>query len=206
MGSFTPIHSAFPRLTNLITSCYPGSTPSGYSRRRLRSMFEWPDAHSESGGSDTSSVPASPTSSLRSSFAPIPGISRTSSLDSNSYSCSLSDEPFHRKHSEMNPILSELERRSKLCNTIVGCATCGKLGSDYPRCGNCGEMWCSRSCRLRDGKKTYLCIEGFLISILSFTCIPASLFHIHVSYAHSFVFHEHQLTYVDAMKILSFCL
>ncbi|KAF9077652.1 hypothetical protein BDP27DRAFT_483019 [Rhodocollybia butyracea] len=153
MGSFTPIHSAFPRLTNLITSCYPGSTPSGYSRRRLRSMFEWPDAHSESGGSDTSSVPASPTSSLRSSFAPIPGISRTSSLDSNSYSCSLSDEPFHRKHSEMNPILSELERRSKLCNTIVGCATCGKLGSDYPRCGNCGEMWCSRSCRLRDGKK-----------------------------------------------------
>lgn len=158
-GSFTPTSAAFPCLTNLITSNYPAFTLGGYSRRRRLSLFDWSERNSET-GSDTSSVPASPTSSFRSSCASsIPGITRTSSYDthsSTSSTLSLLDEPLHRiraKSSEMNPILSELERKSKLCKLIASCATCGKHGSDYPRCGKCGEMWCSRPCRLRGGKK-----------------------------------------------------
>ncbi|KAJ3731091.1 hypothetical protein DFJ43DRAFT_449231 [Lentinula guzmanii] len=166
-GSFTPTSSAFPGLTTLATLHNPGTIfmHAGYTRRRQHSMFEWPEMHSEIGGSDTSSVPASPTSSSRSSRATsIPGITRTSSYDTHSSvssSPSLSDEtllPTRLKPTEMNPILSDLERKSKLCSSVIGCATCGKPGSDYPRCGKCGEMWCSRPCRLRDGKK-HLCIS-----------------------------------------------
>jgi len=159
-GSFTPTSSAFPCLTTLITSDCPGSV--GYSRRPRLSLFDWPDVHSQTGGgSDTSSVPASPTSSF-SSAPSVPGISRTSSYEihsSTSSTPSLLDEthPIRAKPTEMNPILSELERRSKLCKLIMGCATCGKPGSDYPRCGKCGEMWCSRPCRLRGGKK-HICV------------------------------------------------
>jgi len=160
-GSFTPTSSAFPCLTNMIASHYPGSI-SGYSRRRQHSMFEWPNTPFETGGSDTSSVIASPTS--RSFFAPVPGISRTSSSDTHSFISSTSDAPSHAVRigrSEMNPILSQLERGSKFCSIAVGCATCGKPGSDYPRCGNCGEMWCSRPCRLRRGKKHVCASKAF---------------------------------------------
>lgn len=159
-GSFTPTSAAFPCLTNLITSNYPAFTFGGYSRRRRLSLY-CAERHAET-GSDTSSVPASPTSLFDSSPS-IPGITRTSSYDthsSTSSTLSLLDEPLHRiraKSSEMNPILLELERKSKLCKLIAGCATCGKHGSDYPRCGRCGEMWCSRPCRLRGGKK-HICV------------------------------------------------
>ncbi|KIK69555.1 hypothetical protein GYMLUDRAFT_33927 [Collybiopsis luxurians FD-317 M1] len=156
-GAFTPTYSVFPCLTSLMRS-NSAFLPATYSRRRHHSMFEWPDKDSDTGCSDTSSVPASPTSSFRSPFAPtVPRITRTSSYDTHSSgSSSPSEESSYAtrgKRTEMNHILSELERKSKLCTTLVGCATCGKLGSDYPRCGRCGEMWCSRPCRLRGGKR-----------------------------------------------------
>jgi hypothetical protein len=55
--------------------------------------------------------------------------------------------------SGMHPILAKLERQSKLCTQMVYCSTCGKSGHDYPRCGKCGVMWCSRTCRLVAGKR-----------------------------------------------------
>ncbi|KAJ3775519.1 hypothetical protein FB446DRAFT_724842 [Lentinula raphanica] len=166
-GSFTPTSSAFPCLSTLATLHNPSTIfqPAGYFRRRQYSMLEWPDVHSPFEGSDTSSIPASPTFSSRSSRAPsIPRITRTSSYDTHasvSSSTSYSDEtllPSRLKPLEINPIFSELERKSKLCNSVIGCATCGKPGSDYPRCGKCGEKWCSRPCRLRGGKK-HLCMS-----------------------------------------------
>ncbi|KAL4069873.1 hypothetical protein V8B97DRAFT_554860 [Scleroderma yunnanense] len=52
----------------------------------------------------------------------------------------------------LHPVLEALERRSRLsCQSQ--CSTCLKLGRDYPRCGRCGQMWCSRECRLQGGKK-----------------------------------------------------
>ncbi|KAJ4468989.1 hypothetical protein C8R41DRAFT_853620 [Lentinula lateritia] len=164
-GSFTPTSPALPCLMTLATFNTPGSIfmRVSHSRRRQNSISEWPEMHSQSGASETSSIPPSPTSLSRSSRAPsIPRITRTSSYDTHSSvssSPSLLDETFlpaRLKTTEMNPIFSELERRSKLCTSVVGCATCGKYGSDYPRCGKCGEMWCSRPCRLRGGRK-HLC-------------------------------------------------
>ncbi|KAJ4482159.1 hypothetical protein J3R30DRAFT_2133187 [Lentinula aciculospora] len=167
-GSFTPTSSAFPCLTTLATlnMFHSDSTFSsaGYSRRRQRSMFEWPEMYYETDGFDTPSIPASPTSSFSSRAPSVPRITRTSSYDTHSSvssSPSLLDStlpPARLKPTDMNPILSELERKSKLCIEVAGCATCGKSGTDYPRCSKCGEMWCSRPCRLRGGKK-HLCIS-----------------------------------------------
>lgn len=54
---------------------------------------------------------------------------------------------------EMNPILARLERKSKLLCQKAQCATCGKMGADFPRCGRCSMMWCSRECRMSRGKR-----------------------------------------------------
>ena len=52
----------------------------------------------------------------------------------------------------LHPVLEALEQRSRLsCRSQ--CSTCLKFGRDYPRCGRCGQMWCSRECRLQGGKK-----------------------------------------------------
>ena len=59
----------------------------------------------------------------------------------------------HHVQSDLHPILSQLERKSKLCTQKVYCSTCKKTGADFPRCGKCGETWCSRSCRLVGGKR-----------------------------------------------------
>lgn len=58
-----------------------------------------------------------------------------------------------RSQSEMHPILARLERQSKLCKSKTQCATCGETGADFPRCGKCNQMWCSRECRLTGGKR-----------------------------------------------------
>ena len=56
-------------------------------------------------------------------------------------------------HSDIHPILAKLERESKFCSQMMFCSTCGKPGHDYPRCGKCGVLWCSRTCRLVAGKR-----------------------------------------------------
>jgi len=57
---------------------------------------------------------------------------------------------------KLHPVLAACERRSKVSTRAV-CATCMKPGYDYPKCAKCGEMWCSRGCRLRDGAKRHIC-------------------------------------------------
>lgn len=53
----------------------------------------------------------------------------------------------------IHPILAKLEKDSKFCTQMVFCSTCEQPGRDYPRCGKCGVMWCSRTCRLVAGKR-----------------------------------------------------
>jgi len=59
----------------------------------------------------------------------------------------------HHVQSNLTPILAQLEKKSKLCRQKMHCSTCRKTGADFPRCGKCGESWCSRSCRLVEGKR-----------------------------------------------------
>lgn len=54
--------------------------------------------------------------------------------------------------STLCPILEAIENASKLsCRTV--CVTCLKTGRDFPHCPRCGDMWCSRECRMQGGKR-----------------------------------------------------
>lgn len=109
---------------------------------------------------DMSSGPPSPTSSK----SYIPSISRTSS----SYSVStpptspptsildfdvVSAIEKGKGNADLDPILAILEKSSRFCTRKVYCATCHKSGTSYPSCARCGEMWCSRNCRLVNGQR-----------------------------------------------------
>ncbi|KAI0770314.1 hypothetical protein C8Q74DRAFT_1274758 [Fomes fomentarius] len=61
------------------------------------------------------------------------------------------------KKESLHPVLEGLERAS-LFRVRTACATCGKYGSNFPCCPKCGEMWCSRACRLQKGDgKRHVC-------------------------------------------------
>ncbi|KAK0464609.1 uncharacterized protein EV420DRAFT_1053251 [Desarmillaria tabescens] len=135
-GAFAPTPSASSSLHQFATT----SKTTGILRRRVRPPLMWRDTWSEP------SSPTSPTSSQDSASAIHTPLETTPD----------SPRAHVRLHSELNPILASLERKSKLCTNRVRCATCGKPGSDYPRCGKCGEMWCSRDCRLQ-GRKRHVC-------------------------------------------------
>ncbi|KAI0712180.1 hypothetical protein C8Q76DRAFT_797058 [Earliella scabrosa] len=60
----------------------------------------------------------------------------------------LSPAPVCRKSEALHPVLEKLERAS-MFRVQTACATCGKRGSNFPCCPKCGEMWCSRECRLK---------------------------------------------------------
>lgn len=145
-GSFIPTSSATASLKHVARS---------KPRRRLPSAL-WPVSYQFPSESPASSSPPSPI---------IPSITRTTSepyvMDapftfSPTASTFIPASPSYRErnsNTDMNPILASLERKSKLCTRKVYCATCGRPGSDYPRCGKCHEMWCSRECRLTGGKR-----------------------------------------------------
>ncbi|THV05303.1 hypothetical protein K435DRAFT_961376 [Dendrothele bispora CBS 962.96] len=161
-GSFTPTSPVFSSLKHLVASHSRPSLFSSFRRTRHTSMFEWPDSDTPS---ELLSPPASPVMPhARLAPPPVPSISRSSSYGTpgllspaSSSSTTLhevndaSAVPFPK--TKLNPILDSLEQNSKLCVKQMRCATCGKIGSDYPRCGKCGEMWCSRACRLHNGKR-----------------------------------------------------
>ncbi|KAF8655485.1 hypothetical protein AX16_003043 [Volvariella volvacea WC 439] len=137
MGSFAPTASATASLRYLVSS--------KSRRKQLKPL--WLDT------TDTPS-PSGPPSPI------IPSISRTASppyvispspSHANLPPAEASD--YQRSSGGMNPILASLERKSKLCANQVQCATCKKWGRDYPRCGKCNLMWCSRECRLVGGKR-----------------------------------------------------
>lgn len=64
----------------------------------------------------------------------------------------------------LHPALAAVERSSRLLKANVACAVCGDTGKDFPRCGRCGEAWCSRDCRLVSlaGKKRHVCATSIL--------------------------------------------
>jgi hypothetical protein len=91
--------------------------------------------------------------SIQSSPPKVPYITRTLLPTDPSSTSSSSSMISHHVQSDLQPILAQLERKSKFCTQKISCSTCRKIGSDFPRCGKCGETWCSRSCRLVEGKR-----------------------------------------------------
>lgn len=56
---------------------------------------------------------------------------------------------------KLHPVLAAVEMRSRLsCRSI--CSTCMRVGTNFPRCPRCDEMWCSRPCRVQ-GRKKHVC-------------------------------------------------
>lgn len=103
----------------------------------------------------------SPSRSISPPLSPIPSICRTpSSYSESEYfptapSSAGPATPVHSNVSSpqlqnkaLRPILEALEDASKF-RVETPCASCGKVGSNYPCCPRCGEMWCSRACRVR---------------------------------------------------------
>ncbi|KAG0693182.1 hypothetical protein DFH29DRAFT_414012 [Suillus ampliporus] len=90
-----------------------------------------------------------------------PSISRTSSMNSSLGELPISPlfspdsppaSPLGDNVSTLCPILEAVESASKLsCRTV--CVTCLKTGRDFPHCPRCGDMWCSRECRMQGGKR-----------------------------------------------------
>ena len=57
--------------------------------------------------------------------------------------------------------LSELEKASRI--RVPGqCVTCKRAGHNFPSCPACGDMWCSRECRVRAnrGHPRHGCLTG----------------------------------------------
>ncbi|KAF9267449.1 hypothetical protein L218DRAFT_688735 [Marasmius fiardii PR-910] len=161
-GAFAPTSSASSSLLCVVNSNHPwpATLTRRYKSRRHRRSASHHDRHETYNDS-----PSSPTSSISS----IPCISRASLYDDDEFSspASMSSTDLLDDLSSPQPplpksdmkILYALEKKSRLCTHRAQCSTCGKLGSDFPRCGKCGELWCSRSCRLRDGTK-HICSKG----------------------------------------------
>ncbi|EPT05228.1 hypothetical protein FOMPIDRAFT_1057522 [Fomitopsis schrenkii] len=69
-----------------------------------------------------------------------------------------SPSPIHgHKPLPLHPVLELLEDQSKFC-VRTACAHCRKVGNNFPCCPRCGEMWCSRDCRMQsNGGKRHTC-------------------------------------------------
>ncbi|TFK40546.1 hypothetical protein BDQ12DRAFT_457197 [Crucibulum laeve] len=145
-GSFIPIGSATASLQN-IASCY---SPSPRRRRVtfLDKTISYPASDESDDGNDGIAGPSMPYIMHTQLPATIP---YPPSPASSTSSTSLPHD--RESDSQLHPILASLERKSKLCSRRVYCSSCKKPGTDYPRCGKCGEMWCSRDCRLLGGKR-----------------------------------------------------
>ncbi|KAJ3544994.1 hypothetical protein NMY22_g2594 [Coprinellus aureogranulatus] len=100
--------------------------------------------------STSSSTTASSASSSRS---PSPHRSRDSPLDLSPTSLLHPEITYGGLGSGLHPVLARAERSSKFCKGVKVCATCSKTGRDFPACGKCNKMWCSRECRLAGGKR-----------------------------------------------------
>jgi len=84
--------------------------------------------------------------------------SRTSSTVSLATASSSEGPETPRAHSplmspsqELRRSLSDLEHTSRF-RAPTSCVTCKRSGSNYPCCPKCGDVWCSRHCRMAAGK------------------------------------------------------
>lgn len=172
IGSFTPTSSARRHLHSLLgTSPRPKYHSSGHSRSRTVSSFSTSTVFPKFPLSRTSS-----SDSISPPDSPIPSISRTppcydTASDYSFPTAPSSAGPLTPAHSSRasslvrtrSPslrtpkALADLEDKSMLCVRTT-CATCRTPGSNYPCCPRCGEMWCSRACRLKaNGGKKHVC-------------------------------------------------
>lgn len=124
------------------------------------------DKHRSTATSDSDSDNATSPTSISS----IPSICRTPSTYSESEYFSTAPSsagpvtPVHSRpsspkmsHKNLRPILEALEDASRF-RVKTACASCRKAGSNFPCCPRCGEMWCSRECRVRStGGKRHVC-------------------------------------------------
>lgn len=176
-ASFSPMRSATSHIKALGIPYHGGKTVPQSRRRRV--TFKETVSLESSEDEDDDSVMNVPFIARthhhhHSRLGPVKTILvRQSSGSSSSSSSSLDisaslhrraiSQPCHRSHAHcseddvvmppLHPILSKLEKSSRFCTQTVSCSTCGKPGQDYPRCSKCGELWCSRSCRLVGGKR-----------------------------------------------------
>ncbi|KAJ3549189.1 hypothetical protein NM688_g5205 [Phlebia brevispora] len=162
IGSFSPTSCPRQHLHDILETFVPP--------QRRRSSLRVVTTIARSGKSD--SRESSPSSSLSPPLSPIPSICRTpSSYSESEYfptapSSAGPATPVHSAVSSplvqtkvLRPILEALEDSSKF-RVQTACASCGKFGSNYPCCPRCGEMWCSRACRLKStGGKRHTCAK-----------------------------------------------
>ncbi|KAI0761958.1 hypothetical protein BD413DRAFT_220812 [Trametes elegans] len=186
VGSFTPTRSPCPSLRSILSGrggVLPTPTPSAPPSPRAAPLRLATDRLARYPASSDDSRRRSPASSSPVSHSPpafsgphtpIPSICRTpSSYSGSEYfptapSSAGPATPVHtaaalpvaRKSESLHPVLENLERTSMFC-VQTACATCGKAGSNFPCCPRCGEMWCSRVCRLQRGNgKRHICTRS----------------------------------------------
>jgi hypothetical protein len=143
-GSFIPVRSAAKCLRDFVGD--HTTTIPRMSKKRRRVTFQ--ETSSPVSSDDDDFPPSYPNSYLNRPF-PTPKRGHQSPA----MVSPMTNKTSHRSPSGIHPILATLERDSRICTQMVSCSTCKKFGQDYPRCGKCGVMWCSRSCRLVSGKR-----------------------------------------------------
>ena len=158
IGSFAPTSQARPRLRSLLSTDAPKDTRPQLSHIVTGSSWLLNTAFQNT---------VSPFTTLSRPQSPVPSISRTPSPDTDlespstapssagpsTPSRSLASSPIGTTRS-LHSVLESLEDSSKF-RIRTSCATCKRSGSNFPCCPRCGEMWCSRACRLQgnNGKR-----------------------------------------------------
>ena len=147
----------------------PSSTPSLHtlpsrSSSPPRAVATSPSPVSKLSERHESPTPSSESSPKVSGPSRIPANRRLSRTPPNSLEVTLLSQQPHDEIvplPPLDPVLQAAERASKLLKSTVQCSTCGDRGKDFPRCGKCGEAWCSRQCRLKGlssgGTKKHVC-------------------------------------------------
>ncbi|KAF9808519.1 hypothetical protein IEO21_07850 [Rhodonia placenta] len=162
LGSFTPTSSPRRSLRSLLAAEQPRTYPS-----------QIPPHPSDSGAYDAASngdqAPSRAWPPSR-HLSSLPSICRTpSSYSGSDYFSSVpssagpptpareTSPPPTLNHKALHPVLESLEDASKI-SVQTRCANCTKKGANFPSCPRCGEMWCSRECRLQSsGGKKHTC-------------------------------------------------
>ncbi|KAL6302759.1 hypothetical protein BKA93DRAFT_375721 [Sparassis latifolia] len=167
-GSFTPTGSPREALLSVLAEANPFSSRLSSRARQLYVVTDTSALHED----DTSQLPHNSPSPSPDSPT-IPSICRTpSSYTGSDYfptapssagpptpMRSAFPSPPKGKLKTLNPVLESLEQASKF-RTRTCCATCNRAGTNFPCCPRCGDMWCSRACRLQgSGGKKHVCAK-----------------------------------------------
>ena len=95
------------------------------------------------------SASSSSTLTIRSRTSSIASLATASSSEGPETPRVLS--PLLSSSQELHRSLSELEHTSRF-RIPTRCVTCKRSGANFPCCPKCGDMWCSRHCRMAGGK------------------------------------------------------